>query len=120
MELVSFSIYIPIEIRLGVIMLSSSSIRPLPHQAEYGWKEFGRDRRSGLSDVEIASLMLLHAISYLTKEQLKGNRPVLANRDAMKILCAAGQAMAVTERRRPLRLSMLGWLRRSLYQPLST
>ena len=100
-------------------MLSSSPIRTLPHQARPGVEEFARDRRADVSEAEVASLMLLHAISYLVTEQLKGTRqPVSANREAIQILCAAGQTMAGVERRQPVRLSILGRLRRSLYQAL--
>ena len=99
-------------------MLALVPARTHSSHAQSGQKECRYDRRAGVSDAEAASNLLLRATSYLLNEQLAGTRqPVLANREAINILCEAGRKIAQNERRQPLRRSILSKLRGSLYNP---
>lgn len=74
----------------------------------------GPERRCGISDIELAAAMLSHAVAYLINEQLAGRRsPIQANRDAIQILCQAGEALALTERREPGRRFIAEWISKS-------
>ena len=69
-----------------------------------GWRPhlLGPERRCGISNTQSAAAILSHAVAYLIDEQLAGRRfPLKANREAIQILCQAGEAIAHTERREP-------------------
>lgn len=85
-----------------------------------GWRPYllGPERRCGISDAVLAATMLSHAVAYLLNEQLAGGRsPVQANREAIQILCQAGDAIARTERREPERRLVAAWLRKVRRNP---
>ena len=71
----------------------------------------GPERRCGISDMELAAAMLSHAVAYLIEEQRAGRRlPLQANREAIRLLCQAGDAVACGERREPARQLIAAWL----------
>jgi len=68
--------------------------------------------------MELAAAMLSHAVAYLLNEQLAGGRsPVQANREAIQILCQAGDMITRTERREPERRLVAAWLRKARRNP---
>ena len=87
-----------------------------------GWRPhlLGPERRCGISDTVLAATMLSHAIDYLLNEQLAGRRShIQANREAIQILCQAGDAITRTERREPERRLVAAWLRKARRNPLN-
>lgn len=71
----------------------------------------GPERRCGISDQELASQMLSHAVSYLVEDQLAGRCLLTqANREAIHILCRAGTALASDERRESERPFIAAWI----------
>jgi len=69
------------------------------------------DRRLGVSDLESASLLLSHAVLYLSSEQRAGRcTSVRGNRMAITILCDCAEALAALERRESARVALDSWL----------
>lgn len=68
--------------------------------------------------MEFAAAILSRAVAYLIDEQLAGRGfPLKANREAIQILCQAGEAIAHTERREPERRLIAAWLRKTRRNP---
>ena len=86
--------------------LLSALVDPAP-----GWVlGVHRDRRAGLSSVVHASRMLAHATEHLVRAQMTG-RGGPAVREAIGLLCEAGERLLETERRAESRAEMAGWMR---------
>ncbi len=69
-----------------------------------------RDRRAGSSPLTHASHVLAHAAEHLVREQMAG-RGGAAVREAIGLLCEAGERVLETERRVAGKLQMAYWIR---------
>ena len=69
-----------------------------------------RDRRAGMSTVVHASRVLAHAAEHLVRQQMTG-RGGPAVREAIGVLCDAGERLLELERRAEGRADMAVWMR---------
>lgn len=69
-----------------------------------------RDRRVSKSEVVHASRVLAHAAEHLVREQMVG-RGGLPIREAIGLLCEAGERLLETERRADSRAQVAAWMR---------
>ena len=69
-----------------------------------------RDRRAGMSAMVHASRLLAHAAEHLVREQMTG-RGGPAIREAIGLLCEAGERLLQVERRSEDRAEMAAWMR---------
>jgi len=69
------------------------------------------ERRHGISDLERASLLLSHAVQYLSLEQRAGRcTSVRSNRQAITTLCECAETLTELEHREYARETLADWL----------
>lgn len=100
-------------------MQSSPPVSRSSHSTPSGAKQFfDADRRQQASELEVSSLILRHATYYLIEGQMGEQcTSVLANRDAVGLLCHASRQIISQKRRVPARSSIRAWLRSILFEP---
>ena len=95
------------------VLLQSSTLNTCPRAELRGEGQYliGPERRCGISDMELAAIMLSHAISYLVENQRAHRHPSLqASREAIQFLCQGAKEIHRSERRAPARHSIEAWL----------